>query len=205
MAVVVERKGLANVNIECTGRGAHAGNEPEKGINALMAMCDVLPRIASLNNPDADRYCLVSQMNAGEAPNVVPKLAEAYIDLRFSSMETFTFLKENVESILSEPRTDGATFTWTVNLIKPPMVPVPGFDELLTAVIESGNELGIPYRFVKAGGITDGNTVASVGTPTIDGMGPVGGMMCSEFEYLETDTMVPCAARLALSINKLAG
>jgi glutamate carboxypeptidase len=85
------------------------------------------------------------------------------------------------------------------------MVPVPGFDELLTAVIESGNELGIPYRFVKAGGITDGNTVASVGTPTIDGMGPVGGMMCSEFEYLETDTMVPCAARLALSINKLAG
>lgn len=30
------------------------------------------------------------------------------------------------------------------------------------------------------------------------------GMMCSEFEFLEIDTMVPCASRLALTISKLA-
>lgn len=204
MAVVIERKGLASVNIRCEGRGAHAGNEPEKGINALMAMCGVLPEIAALNSPDDERYSLVSQMQAGEAPNVVPKEATAYVDLRFSSMEGFEYLKKHIDTILSKPRPDGAKFFWETQLIKPPMTPVPGFDELLDAVMRSGEELGIPYTWVKAGGITDGNTVASVGTPTIDGMGPVGGMMCSEFEFLEIDTMVPCAARLALTISKLA-
>lgn len=203
MAVVIERKGLAKVNIRCEGKDAHAGNEPQKGINALLALCDVLPRIAALNDWDADRFCLVTQMNAGEAPNVVPRLGTAYVDLRFSAMETYNYLKQQIDAILSAPRQDGAMLSWETELVKPPMAPVTGFDELLNAVIQSGDELGIPYRWVKAGGITDGNTVASVGTPTIDGMGPVGGMMCSDSEFLEVDTMVPCAARLALAISKL--
>lgn len=203
MAVVIERKGLAKVNILCEGRGAHAGNEPQKGINALMALCDVLPRIAALNDWEQDRFCLVTQLNAGEAPNVVPQKGTAYVDLRFANMQTYEYLKDEIDRILREPRQDGAKLSWKTELIKPPMAPVPGFEELLQAVIESGEELGIPYRWVKAGGITDGNTVASVGTPTLDGMGPVGGMMCSESEFLEVDTMVPCAARLALAVSKL--
>jgi glutamate carboxypeptidase len=203
MAVVIERKGLAKVNILCEGRGAHAGNEPQEGINALMALCDVLPRIAALNDWEKDRFCLVTQMNAGEAPNVVPQKGTAYVDLRFADMQTYEYLKNEIDRILREPRQDGAKLSWKTELIKPPMAPVPGFDELLDAVIKSGDELDIPYRWVKAGGITDGNTVASVGTPTLDGMGPVGGMMCSESEFLEVDTMVPCAARLALAVSKL--
>ena len=86
MAVVVERKGLGKVNIEVKGRGAHAGNEPEKGINALLALCDVLPKIAALNNPEINKGTLVTQLFAGEAPNVVPERGKAYVDLRFSVM-----------------------------------------------------------------------------------------------------------------------
>ncbi|NCB42938.1 MAG: M20 family peptidase [Clostridia bacterium] len=203
MAVVVERKGLGKVNISVEGRGAHAGNEPEKGINALLALCDVLPQIAALNNPKTSKGTLVTQLFAGEAPNVVPEKGKAYVDLRFSEMSTFEELKNEIEFILGAPRKDGAIITWETELVKPPMAPVEGFEELLNAVIQSGQELGIDYKSVKAGGITDGNTVASVGTPTIDGMGPVGGMMCSAEEFLELDTMVPCAARLALTIDKL--
>jgi glutamate carboxypeptidase len=203
MAVVVERKGLAKVNISARGRGAHAGNEPEKGINALLALCDVLPRIAALNDASMNKGCLVTQMNAGEAPNVVPEFGTAYVDLRFTDLAVYETMKSSIEEILGAPREDQVQISWETQLIKPPMTPVPGFDELLKAVVESGDELGIDYKFVKAGGITDGNTVASVGTPTIDGMGPVGGMMCSAEEFLEIDTMVPCAARLALSISKL--
>ena len=203
MAVVVERKGLGKVNIDVEGRGAHAGNEPEKGINALLALCDVLPKIAALNNPEINKNTLVTQLFAGEAPNVVPEKGKAYVDLRFSKMSTFEELQEEIDDILGAPRKDGAKITWKTELVKPPMAPVEGFEELLDAVVQSGRELGIDYKFVKAGGITDGNTVASVGTPTIDGMGPVGGMMCSAEEFLELDTMVPCAARLALTISKL--
>ena len=203
MAVVVERKGLAKVNIAAKGRGAHAGNEPEKGISALLALCDVLPKIAAIHDASLNKGCIVTQMNAGEAPNVVPEQGTAYVDLRFTDLAIYEIMKAEIEKILGAPRNDQVDITWKTELIKPPMIPVAGFDELLHAVKESGNELGIEYKFVKAGGITDGNTVASVGTPTIDGMGPVGGMMCSPEEFLEIDTMVPCAARLALAISKL--
>lgn len=53
------------------------------------------------------------------------------------------------------------------------------------------------------GGVSDGNFVSAEGTPTIDGMGPTGGMMCSPEEFLEISTMVPCGSRLALTIMKL--
>ena len=53
------------------------------------------------------------------------------------------------------------------------------------------------------GGVSDGNFVSAEGTPTIDGMGPTGGMMCSPEEFLEISTMVPCGSRLALTITKL--
>lgn len=70
-------------------------------------------------------------------------------------------------------------------------------------VIEASHELDIAYLTTQPGGVSDGNFVSAQGTPTIDGMGPTGGMMCSPEEFLEIDTMVPCASRLALTIAKL--
>ena len=62
--------------------------------------------------------------------------------------------------------------------------------------VHAGNE-------PQPGGVSDGNFVSAEGTPTIDGMGPTGGMMCSPEEFLEISTMVPCGSRLALTIMKL--
>ena len=203
-AIVLERKGLARADILCEGVDAHAGNEPEKGISALLPLCHRLPEIARLNRPEEDQLCLVTQLCAGEAPNVVPQKGTATVDLRFSKEEGFDELQAGIEAILGRPSESGARFSWQITKVKPPMAPTGRFEELLQAVVASSKELGIPYRFVRAGGVTDGNTVASVGTATIDGMGPVGGMMCSEQEYLEVDTLVPCSARLAATISKLS-
>ncbi|MBQ1416565.1 MAG: M20/M25/M40 family metallo-hydrolase, partial [Selenomonas sp.] len=40
-------------------------------------------------------------------------------------------------------------------------------------------------------GGSDGSFAAAAGTPTIDGLGPVGGGAHSENEYLEIDTIIP--------------
>ncbi|MBO4881018.1 MAG: M20/M25/M40 family metallo-hydrolase, partial [Firmicutes bacterium] len=99
---------------------------------------------------------------------------------------------------------EGITIEYSITLNRPPLAPVPGSQELIDTVKKAGEELDIPFRFVEAGGVSDGNFVSAAGVPTIDGMGPSGGMMCSPEEYLELDTMVPCAARLALTLAKLA-
>lgn len=54
------------------------------------------------------------------------------------------------------------------------------------------------------GGVSDGNFVADLGIPTIDGMGPVGGLMCSPEEYLNLDTWAERTARMAAVIAGLS-
>ena len=54
-----------------------------------------------------------------------------------------------------------------------------------------------------AGGCADSGFTASVGTPTICGVGPVGGNAHTAQEYLELDSIVPRAQTLASSFAEL--
>ena len=47
-------------------------------------------------------------------------------------------------------------------------------------------ELGFTFADIQTGGASDGNYIAALGVPTLDGMGPVGGYDHSPDEYLET-------------------
>ena len=51
-----------------------------------------------------------------------------------------------------------------------------------------------------SGGCADSGFTAAVGTPTICGVGPVGGLAHTPEEYLEIDSIVPRAQALALAI-----
>ena len=51
-----------------------------------------------------------------------------------------------------------------------------------------------------SGGCADSGFTAAVGTPTICGLGPVGGLAHTPEEYLELDSIVPRAQALALAI-----
>ena len=42
---------------------------------------------------------------------------------------------------------------------------------------------------MKAGGASDGNTTAGMGVPTLDGLGPVGGGMHCDKEYMEINSV----------------
>jgi glutamate carboxypeptidase len=48
---------------------------------------------------------------------------------------------------------------------------------------------GYDIAWMKAGGASDGNTTAGMGVPTLDGLGPVGGGMHCDKEYLEINSI----------------
>jgi glutamate carboxypeptidase len=64
-------------------------------------------------------------------------------------------------------------------------------------------ELGQAVREEFAGGCADSGFAASVGAPTICGVGPIGGRAHSPEEYLEIDSIVPRAQALALAVMRL--
>ena len=57
--------------------------------------------------------------------------------------------------------------------------------------------LGFALHDAATGGASDANTTAGMGVPTIDGLGPIGGLDHSPGEYLEVASIVPRTALLA--------
>lgn len=204
MAVVTQRKGNAYLHVTAKGRAAHAGNEPTIGKNAIVDLAQKIAQLNGLNDFEKGTTISVTKFSGGENRIVIPDFAEMYVDIRFFTMEEWERVERAIREILTYAN-DGITIDYQLTLNRPPLSLVPGSTELIETVKAASAELGIPYSDVQPGGVSDGNFVSALGVPTIDGMGPSGGMMCSPEEYLEIDTMVPCAARLALTLAKLGG
>ena len=202
-AIVIERKGNAYFHVTAKGRSVHAGIEPQRGRNAIEELALKIVKLRELNDFEKGSTVTIGILQGGENRITVAEHAEMYIDLRYRTKEVGEQLISQVEQILNTPEIDGVTTTYTLTRNRPPLVQVPGSERLHQLVQEAGKELGIPYLTAVTGGVSDGNFVADLGVPTIDGLGPVGGMMCSPEEYLLTDTLTERAARMGTVIARL--
>ena len=65
------------------------------------------------------------------------------------------------------------------------------------------SQLGFEIGHAATGGGSDGNTVASMGVPTVDGLGPIGGDDHSPGEYLELASIAPRVALMAALLTAI--
>ena len=69
----------------------------------------------------------------------------------------------------------------------------------------AARELGFEIEDVATGGGSDGNYTASLGVPTLDGLGPIGGRGHNAVEeYMDANSIVPRTALLAKLIVAIA-
>lgn len=125
------------------------------------------------------------------------------IDLRYRKKEQGKHLIQQVQAILNHNEIEGIHVSYTLTVNRPPLEQVPGSLRLQELTRQISNELGITYLTAVTGGVSDGNFVADLGVPTIDGMGPVGGLMCSPEEYMNLNTWTERTARMAAVIAGL--
>ena len=203
-ALVLERKGTGFLDVQARGRAAHAGNEPEVGRSAIDEIAEKVLKLRKLQDLEAGTTVTVGQMGGGTARNVVAEEAWAKVDLRFRTPQAQQDLFAAIETLLAEPEGDGIDLTYNLVLNRPPLTQVPGSEKLAEIARQVMDELRIPFRTAVAGGASDGNFTAAAGTPTLDGLGPVGGMMCSPEEYLEINSMPERATLQAMLLAKLA-
>ena len=201
LAVVVQRKGNAFARITAHGRAAHAGNEPHVGRNAVVELALKAAKLNALNDFEKGTTVAITRMSGGTNRIIIPEDAFMDVDMRFYTMEEWEKVHNTFIDILAAPEIEGVTLRYDLTFNRPPLAQTP--DTLLNVVKEASKELNMDFLTVRPGGVSDGNFVSAIGVPVVDGMGPAGGMMCSPEEFLEIDTMVPCAARLALVIAKL--
>lgn len=168
----VGRKGVGHYRVEAHGKPAHAGNEPEQGINAAIEIVQQALEVHQLNDLRHGTSVSVTMLEAGSAGNVIPEHASMTIDVRALTVQAYTTVHDAIMNL--QPKLPGAKLSVYQDSVRVPME----FNDQMQADFkraqEIGAELGLTVRGDVAGGGSDGNLTASMGIPTLDGLGPDG-------------------------------
>ncbi|HEV8385387.1 MAG TPA: M20 family metallopeptidase [Candidatus Acidoferrales bacterium] len=169
--VKTARKGVGFAEIAVTGRAAHAGLNPEAGINAVHELALQIEKIMRLNHPPSGTTVSVNVIEGGGRINVIADRARAQIDLRATTMAAARALEKKLRAL--KPILPGAKIEITGGVHRPPMERKAAAALYRHAQIladEMGMELGESF----VGGGSDGNFTAALGIPTLDGLGGIG-------------------------------
>lgn len=195
--VKVARKGVAHWRVQLKGRAAHAGLEPEKGINAAVELAHQIGAVGRLTDADAGTSVTVTRLGGGSAENVVPEEAWFEVDARMWTLEEARRLEREMQEL--ECRVPGAAVSVTGGLNRGPLErsASQGLYERLLA-------LGFDLPAAEVGGGSDGSFTAAAGIPTLDGLGAAGGGAHARDEHVLVDEMPVRAEMVARLIDDLA-
>lgn len=194
---VSSRKGIADIRLDIHGRAAHAGVEPEKGRSAVLAGAHLVTAIHALNGRWPTVTANVGVFKAGTRPNIVPDEAHLEIDLRARTAAELEAAVAAVRDLIAAPVVPDVTVTMHHMAGWAPMEKLERSGRLAETTISLGSRLGFRTSDAATGGASDANTTSGMGVPSIDGLGPVGGLDHSPDEYLEVASIVPRTALLA--------
>ena len=200
-ALKTARKGTGGYEVVVHGRAAHAGLEPEKGINSLVAAAELILQINTFGDSTTATTVTPTVASAGTADNVVPAQARIRVDVRVEQPGEAERLAAAFGSLTTS--VPGATIEVSGGVDRPPM-PSSASATLFPVAVAAGAAIGFGEVVgVGVGGGSDGNFTAAIGVPTLDGLGAVGGGAHADHEYVLVDTLVPRSQLLAAIIARL--
>lgn len=195
------RKGTAMYQISVHGKAAHAGLEPEKGINATTEIAHVILALASLENSEFGTTVVPTLLHSGTTINTVPDLAVLEIDARSFSQEDLIRVDKAIHQITS--KNSGARIEVSGGLHRPPLEP--SSTAALYEIAEKvAAKIGMaPLGCAEVGGASDGNFAAATGARVLDGLGAVGGGAHAATEWVSLSSIEERSAFLHAFIKEL--
>jgi len=197
--IITRRKGVGAMTVTAHGKAAHAGNNHKDGANAIWALAKFVDAAHQLTDYARGVTVNVGQFTGGTSKNTVAEKAECMLDLRYETVA-------DAEGLVASLRTAADVVTAAspgvrievsggANRLPLERTPMSASlrDEYGACARASG--LGDGEAPLLGGG-SDANTVAPLGVPAIDGLGPRGAGFHTSTEYVELATFVPKAEAL---------
>ena len=194
-SVKIARKGIGGYRVTVHGRAAHAGLDPERGVNSLVAMAPLVAEVAALARPEVGTTVAPTVLRAGTRTNVVPAQAVLDVDVRFATAAEAERVDQGMRQL--SVGVPGARLDVEGGANRPPFEPSSS-SRLFALAQAVAAELGWQgLEGASVGGGSDGNFTAALGVPTLDGMGIVGGNAHAQGEWAQIDSIPDRAALLA--------
>ena len=166
------RKGVGSAELLVTGRAAHAGINPEDGVNAVHELALQIERLIAMNDPRRGITVQATVVSGGTVSNVVPDQARAQVDIRFAHLSDAAGLDKKFHSL--RPILKGAKLEVRGGVNRPPLERTAGVSALFRHAQSLMRECGLALGEAGTGGGSDGNFTGALGIPTLDGLGAVG-------------------------------
>jgi glutamate carboxypeptidase len=195
------RKGVGKFVITIKGRAAHAGVEPEKGLNAIQELAHQVLRLHGLADLERGTTVNVGVVAGGTVSNVVPAKATARVDVRVKSLDEADRIVRAFGSL--RPVMEGIRLDVEGEFDRPPMERTPRSNELFERVREIGRTVGLELGEGSTGGASDANFTAAIGVPTLDGLGAPGAGAHADYEHVVIDALPVRTALLAAVLASL--
>lgn len=196
-AVVTARKGFAKFSMTVHGKAAHAGSAPQDGASAVVALARKIIALHALNDYKGGLTVNSIVTRGGTRANIVPDEAAADIDVRIPTMAIGQEAIAKIGAITRADDLAGTRATLAGGVDRPPFEPTPKGARLLALARDAAATLGFALPDTTSGGVSDGNFVAALGVPVLDGLGACGGNYHSPEEYLILETIPQRAALTA--------
>jgi glutamate carboxypeptidase len=179
------RKGTGMYAIKVEGKAAHAGLEPEKGASAILELARQTEQLHALNLSGSGITLNVGVVHGGTRSNVVAAHAEGEIDVRFATEAE----SREIDRILStlKPIDERTRVFVSGGINRPPLERTVAVVELFERARGIARFLGFDLGEAQVGGASDGNFIAAMGIPVLDGLGISGDGAHAVHEHIEVD------------------
>lgn len=199
----VRRKGTSWYRVHVRGRAAHAGLEPERGVNAGIELARQILALAELGAPEVGTTVVPTVLSGGTTPNTVPAAAVVTVDVRaWTDAE-----QQRVDAAMQalRPVDPHAELVVEGGTNRPPL-DRDASAALFERAARLADTLGLPaLEGAEVGGGSDGNFTAGIGIPTLDGLGAVGGGAHADSEHVIVDAIPRRAALVHALVDELSG
>lgn len=203
--LVGRRKGSGNFDAILHGRAAHVGRDFAQGRNAIHAAAEFVTQIENLNGTIPGATFNVAKIDGGGPNNVVPDVAICHLNVRIDEPQHESLVRNEFDRIAHQIRKrDGITIDIKGYFSSPPRPLDQPSERLYRAMAACGKEIDLDLTWRASGGASDANKLAAAGLPVVDSLGPRGGKIHSDQEYVLIDSLTERAKLSALFLIKMA-
>ena len=158
---------LFDIYFTVKGKSAHAGIEPEKGINAIMLAAKALTALPAYGRLDEETTLNIGQIEGGAATNIVAEQAKFVIDMRCMDPDKLERLKNETIRCIREVVEAGGGILEVDPVEGCPAVHVAEDHAAVLLAKQAADNLQLPFELTKTGGCSDGNFLCGYGLPCV--------------------------------------
>lgn len=195
--IITRRKGVGAMTVTAHGKAAHAGNHHKDGANAIWALAKFVDAAQQLTDYSRGVTVNVGQFSGGSSKNTVPERAECKLDLRYETVADADALVAALRGAAAAVAVPGVRLEVAGGVNRLPLERTPASEALRDEYAACAHAAGLGHDEAPLiGGGSDANTIAPLGVPAIDGLGPRGAHFHTTSEYVELATFMPKAEAL---------